>query len=113
MHVYCLSDMCEPLTLMHMAVFGAQCTHSDKYARMSITYKSTRGAQLGLSFEDVVLGGLATDGGLYVPATIPSITPAQLESVGATCGALHNTHMRLRCAQCPSWNSHSRLYLRT
>lgn len=35
-------------------------------------YLSTRGADTGLSFEDVVLKGLATDGGLYIPSSIPS-----------------------------------------
>lgn len=36
------------------------------------TYLSTRGADTDLSFEQVVLRGLATDGGLYIPSTIPS-----------------------------------------
>ena len=48
---------------------------------MSIKYKSTRGKQNGLSFEEVVLGGLATDKGLFVPETIPSFTIAEIEKV--------------------------------
>ncbi len=36
------------------------------------TYTSTRGGLHGRSFEDVLLGGLAPDGGLYVPETWPA-----------------------------------------
>ncbi|MCH2546646.1 MAG: threonine synthase [Alphaproteobacteria bacterium] len=39
------------------------------------TYISTRGEAPELGFEDVVLTGLASDGGLYVPKTLPHITP--------------------------------------
>ncbi|KAL1983109.1 hypothetical protein VTN96DRAFT_439 [Rasamsonia emersonii] len=42
-------------------------------------YLSTRGSEYGLSFEDVVLKGLASDGGLFVPEQIPSV-PASWES---------------------------------
>ncbi|KAB5582372.1 tryptophan synthase beta subunit-like PLP-dependent enzyme [Coniochaeta sp. 2T2.1] len=35
-------------------------------------YLSTRGDDTGLSFEEVVLKGLASDGGLYIPEAIPS-----------------------------------------
>ena len=48
---------------------------------MSIKYRSTRGKQSGLSFEEVVLGGLATDKGLYVPETIPEISIQDIEKV--------------------------------
>ena len=34
-------------------------------------YISTRGTAPALSFEDTMLTGLARDGGLYVPETIP------------------------------------------
>ncbi|CAN8104354.1 unnamed protein product [Discula destructiva] len=44
-----------------------QGTHSP-----SQRYLSTRGDDYDLSFEDVVLKGLATDGGLYIPEEIPS-----------------------------------------
>ncbi|CCG84451.1 protein of unknown function [Taphrina deformans PYCC 5710] len=37
-----------------------------------ISYLSTRGADTDLSFEQVVLKGLASDGGLYIPSTIPT-----------------------------------------
>ena len=38
-------------------------------------YVSTRGAAPVLAFSDVVLAGLATDGGLYVPETWPQVQP--------------------------------------
>jgi threonine synthase len=36
-------------------------------------YLSTRGGSYGLSFEDVVLKGLAHDGGLFIPEEIPRL----------------------------------------
>ena len=47
---------------------------------MSITYTSTRGKGC-LGFEEVVLGGLAKDKGLYVPSSIPKVTKALFEQV--------------------------------
>jgi threonine synthase len=38
-------------------------------------YVSTRGEAPELGFADVLLAGLATDGGLYVPTTWPALTP--------------------------------------
>lgn len=40
-------------------------------------YISTRGTAPELSFADVVLAGLASDGGLYVPSDVPVISPQQ------------------------------------
>lgn len=40
---------------------------------LSQRYLSTRGGSYGLSFEDVVLKGLAEDGGLFIPEEIPSL----------------------------------------
>ena len=40
-----------------------------------MTYISTRGEALSLTFEDVLLNGLARDGGLYVPAVWPTLSP--------------------------------------
>ena len=37
---------------------------------MPITYLSTRGGETGLRFDQVVLGGLAKDKGLYIPESI-------------------------------------------
>jgi threonine synthase len=41
-------------------------------------YVSTRGRAPTLGFSDVLLAGLATDGGLYLPAQYPRITGAEL-----------------------------------
>ncbi len=43
-------------------------------------YISTRGEAPALSFEDVVLTGLATDGGLYVPETLPQFSQEEISS---------------------------------
>lgn len=43
-----------------------------------MTYISTRGAAPVLSFEAAMLTGLARDGGLYVPQTIPQMTPVEI-----------------------------------
>ena len=43
-------------------------------------YISTRGDAPSLSFEEVVLAGLANDGGLYVPETMPSFSQAEIAS---------------------------------
>ena len=48
---------------------------------MTIKYRSTRGKQNGLRFEEVILGGLATDRGLYVPESIPTFTIDEIEKV--------------------------------
>lgn len=42
-----------------------------------VRYISTRGQAPELGFEEVVLAGLASDGGLYVPTEIPAIPPQQ------------------------------------
>ncbi len=41
-------------------------------------YVSTRGRAPALSFEEAMLTGLARDGGLYLPETIPALTPEQI-----------------------------------
>lgn len=41
-------------------------------------YISTRGQAPALNFEDVLLTGLACDGGLYVPETLPKFLPEQM-----------------------------------
>jgi threonine synthase len=43
-------------------------------------YVSTRGQAPELNFEDVLLTGLASDGGLYVPAEYPSFSREEIES---------------------------------
>ena len=41
-------------------------------------YISTRGQSPALAFSDILLGGLAPDGGLYLPETYPQVTSAEL-----------------------------------
>jgi threonine synthase len=43
-----------------------------------VKYISTRGEAPSLSFEDVVLTGLASDGGLYVPEKLPKFTQQEI-----------------------------------
>jgi len=45
-----------------------------------VKYISTRGLAPALNFEEVVLTGLAPDGGLYVPETIPTFTREEIAS---------------------------------
>ncbi|MGJ8619682.1 MAG: threonine synthase [Methylophilaceae bacterium] len=44
-------------------------------------YISTRGQSPALSFSEVLLGGLAPDGGLYMPETYPQFTSADLTAM--------------------------------
>jgi threonine synthase len=44
-------------------------------------YVSTRGNAPVLGFDDVVLAGLASDGGLYVPEKLPSFSRADIEAM--------------------------------
>ena len=41
-------------------------------------YLSTRGASPLISFADMLLAGLAPDGGLYLPQSWPRFTPAEI-----------------------------------
>jgi threonine synthase len=43
-----------------------------------VKYISTRGQAPALNFEQVLLTGLASDGGLYVPESLPAFTPAEI-----------------------------------
>jgi threonine synthase len=45
---------------------------------MPMHYCSTRGNSTALSFEDVLLAGLAPDGGLYVPSHLPVFSPKHI-----------------------------------
>jgi len=45
-----------------------------------VKYISTRGQAPALNFEDVVLTGLAPDGGLYVPETLPEFSQEEIAS---------------------------------
>ena len=46
-----------------------------------ITYLSTRGLEKKLNFEDVLLSGLARDGGLYLPSEWPKFTLNELNEM--------------------------------
>ncbi|MDH4041691.1 MAG: threonine synthase, partial [Gammaproteobacteria bacterium] len=46
-------------------------------------YISTRGQAPALNFEQVLLTGLASDGGLYVPATLPSFSRDEIAAMAA------------------------------
>lgn len=46
-----------------------------------VLYRSTRGGRRDVTFEEVVMGGLAPDRGLYVPQEVPFIAPEQLDKV--------------------------------
>ena len=50
---------------------------------MSLRYVSTRGQAPELAFADVLLAGLATDGGLYVPDEWPALAAANESRAGA------------------------------
>ncbi|MBR1945890.1 MAG: threonine synthase, partial [Alphaproteobacteria bacterium] len=44
-------------------------------------YVSTRGKAPAIEFEDVLLAGLAPDGGLYVPEAYPQFSKEQLRKM--------------------------------
>jgi len=46
-----------------------------------LRYISTRGEAPALAFEDVLLAGLARDGGLYLPEAWPRLSPAELNDL--------------------------------
>jgi len=47
------------------------------------TYVSTRGSAPKLGFADVVLTGMANDGGLYVPETLPKLTADDMKEIAS------------------------------
>lgn len=60
-----------------------------------INYISSRGQAPVLSFKEVVMAGLASDGGLYVPDSIPEFSPNELVAMAA----LPYTELALRVMQ--------------
>jgi threonine synthase len=48
-----------------------------------VKYISTRGKAPALNFEQVLLTGLASDGGLYVPETLPRFSPQDITAMAA------------------------------
>ena len=47
----------------------------------SIKYSSTRGGESSLSYEDVLLSGLARDGGLFMPEEWPEFSYSDLNEM--------------------------------
>ena len=45
-------------------------------------YRSTRGSELK-DFEEVLLSGLANDGGLFIPSEFPRLTLAEINELGS------------------------------
>lgn len=50
------------------------------FIRYLMQYVSTRGQAAPLSFSQILLGGLAPDGGLYLPTEYPQVTGAELDA---------------------------------
>jgi threonine synthase len=48
-----------------------------------VKYISTRGQAPALNFEEVLLTGLASDGGLYVPETLPTFSPEEIAGMAS------------------------------
>lgn len=56
-------------------------------------YVSTRGSAQVLGFADVVLAGLATDGGLYVPESWPTVAPATTGSYAELAASIFSPYL--------------------
>ncbi len=56
------------------------CGRKKQKKEICVKYISTRGEAPVLGFEDVLLAGLARDGGLYVPETWPTLSPETISS---------------------------------
>lgn len=66
-------------------------------------YQSTRGASPEQSFQGILLGGLAPDGGLYLPTHYPQVTKAQLDAWrGLSYADLAFEIIRLYCDDIPA-----------
>jgi threonine synthase len=55
-------------------------TFSNPQPEARMQYLSTRGQSPAQSFSQILLGGLAPDGGLYLPAEYPQVTPSELDA---------------------------------
>jgi threonine synthase len=55
----------------------------DGQGQATVKYISTRGQAPALNFEQVLLTGLAADGGLYVPQTLPTFSREEIASMAA------------------------------
>ena len=61
----------------------------------AMLYVSTRGSAPALDFEGVTLAGLASDGGLYVPAEWPGFTPDEIAAMTGPRQEPANTRHRI------------------
>ncbi len=52
--------------------------HGSAFGGLAVDYVSTRGSAPVLRFRDVLLAGLARDGGLYVPRNWPRLSPEEI-----------------------------------
>ena len=55
-----------------------------KERAMNLTYQSTRGGESGLTASQAILKGLADDGGLFMPVSIPKLDVSMEELAGMT-----------------------------
>lgn len=72
------------LAALPLRIYRAQQqVHGQDMSRKTneMRYVSTRGSAPSLGFEDVMLAGLASDGGLYVPETWPQLTPPEIAAL--------------------------------
>src|SRR5262249_59821313 len=60
---------------------AAASLHTRHLELSALRYISTRGAAPALAFDDVLLAGLARDGGLYVPEEWPLLTGNDLRAL--------------------------------
>ena len=66
-------------------------------------YISTRGHNSHQTFSQILLGGLAADGGLYLPSKYPTVTSAQLDAWrGLSYADLAFEVLSLYCDDMPS-----------
>ena len=63
-----------------LAQFALEATRSAKDS-LIVDYVSTRGAAPTLGFADALLAGLARDGGLYVPLSVPHLPPDAIRAL--------------------------------
>ena len=47
--------------------------------KLAMTYQSTRGEDEEAGYSDIVLKGLASDGGLFMPRIYPQVSKTDLE----------------------------------
>ena len=67
----------QPIGWAASGIFGAPRHRVGRFLK----YISTRGAAPALSFDDALLAGLASDGGLYVPETWPRLTRPDMRAL--------------------------------